>query len=237
MLSRVNTVPEDAHVRSQLRHTEDEAVCCSNEAPVPTDFSREYDEESEGEKEDKQDGNRLMHFLLSGLQSVGEMKYKGEKKENRVEGLISGEGQGDAGSDLPPTDEGEQEDRKEKVGPHSAGHGGAVGDDVRVEEEGEGHRAMGIEGGGDGGEQRLSLLAVTSPLSLLLNQPLLSNYLAQPGKAHRSKEIAQEEEPVKVRTLEDREYSQGKRGLMKDNPLVRSQACLVHVNTLRQAAI
>ena len=96
---------------------------------------------------------------------------------------------------------------------------------------------MGIEGGGDGGEQRLSLLAVTSPLSLLLNQPLLSNYLAQPGKAHRSKEIAQEEEPVKVRTLEDREYSQGKRGLMKDNPLVRSQACLVHVNTLRQAAI
>ena len=165
------------------------------------------------------------------------MKYKGEKEENRVEGLISGKGQADTGSDFPPTDQGEQEDGEEKVGPHGAGHGGAVGNDVRVEEEGECHRAVGIEGGGDGGKQRLSLLAVTSPLSLLLNQPLLSNHLAQPSKAHCSKKITQEEEPMNVGTLEDGEDSQGKRRLVEDNPLVRSQACLVHVHTLRQPAI
>merc|ERR1719273_528265 len=123
------------------------------------------------------------------------MKYKGEKEENRVEGLISGKGQGDAGSDLPPTDQREQEDGEEKVGPHSAGHGGAIGNDIWVEEESKCHRAVGIQGGGDRGKQRLSLLAVTSPLSLLLTQPLLSNYLAQPGKAHCSKKITQEEDP------------------------------------------
>ena len=165
------------------------------------------------------------------------MKYKGEKEENRVEGLVSGKSQGNAGSNSPSTDEGEQEDGEEKVGPHSAGHGGAVGNDVRVEEEGEGHGAVSIEGGRDCGEQRLSLLAVASPLGLLLNQPLLSNYLAQPGKADCSKKIAQEEEPVNVGPLEDAEGSQGKRSFMEDHPLVRSQACLVHMNTLCQPAI
>ena len=38
---RVNLIPEDAHVWSQLRHAEDEAIGCSHETPVPTNFSRE----------------------------------------------------------------------------------------------------------------------------------------------------------------------------------------------------
>ena len=234
---QVKSVPEDAHVRSQLGHTEDEAVCCSHETPISTNFSRENEEESKGEKEGEKDCPSLLYFFLSGLQPFGQMKYEGDKEEDRVEGLIGGKGQGDAGSDLPPTDEGEQEDGEEKVGPHGACHGRAVGNDVRVEEESKGHRAVGIEGGGDGGKQRLSLLAVTPPFCLLLNQPLLSNYLAQPGKAHRSEKIAKEEEPVKVGTLEEREDRQGERGLMEDNPLVRCQSCSVHVHTLRQPTI
>ena len=42
---RVNLVPEDAHVWSQLRHAEGESIGCSHETPVPTNFSREDQEE------------------------------------------------------------------------------------------------------------------------------------------------------------------------------------------------
>ena len=165
------------------------------------------------------------------------MKYKGKEEENRVKGLVGSKGQGNAGSDPPPTDQGEQEDSEEEVGPHSASHGGAVGNDVWVEEEGESHGSVGIEGGGDCGKERLSFLAVTSSLSLLLDKPLLGNYLSQPCETDCSKKIRQEEQPVDVGPLKDGKDSQGERSLMEDNPLVRSQAGLIHEHTLSQSAI